>query len=226
MPSWVNRTILSGSSIDRNGTNSHTCTFTPATSGNLLIAVVAGGVTSTTPSGWTLVQSAVNFCGLYVFSKTASASESSFSTTHNSTNYPIEGIVYEYYTGSAIIGTPGTATGQARNTSVTGPNATGLSGTYTSFAARAFNLGTGAGSIASCAWTTPSSEDYDAYIDGNLSTDGIELTIAYDDSSTGSSFTPSSVLSVNTGITGEGVSFALSVAAPAGNTIAAPWVTA
>src|SRR6478752_3702729 len=101
MSSWVNRTVLSGSSVDPNGTTSHTCTFTAATSGNFLVAVVAGGVTSTTPSGWTLVTSAINNAGLYVFTKTASASESSFTTTHNGSNYPILGVVYEFYAGSA-----------------------------------------------------------------------------------------------------------------------------
>ncbi|TAH34086.1 hypothetical protein EYC59_03760 [Candidatus Saccharibacteria bacterium] len=96
MGQWVNRTVLSGSSVDRNGTNSHTCTFTAATSGNFLLAIIAGSVTSTTPSGWTLVQSVVNQAGLYVFSKTVSSDESSFSTTHNGSNWPIEGVVYEF----------------------------------------------------------------------------------------------------------------------------------
>lgn len=213
MSSWVNRTVLSGSSVDANGTNSHTCTFTPATSGNLLIAVVAGGVTFTTPSGWTLVQSAINNAGLYVFSKTASASESSFNTTHNGTNYAIKAVVYEFYAGSATIGTPGTAVGQTTGSTVTGPNATGLSGTYTRFATRSINLGTGVTGSTSCTWTTPSVEDYDDYISGNGSTDGIGLTIAYDDGATGSSFTPSSTLAVSAS-NGESVSFALSIVPP------------
>lgn len=60
MAAWINRTELSGSSIDPNGTITHTCTFTAAASGNLLVAIIAGAVISTTPSGWTLVNSAIN----------------------------------------------------------------------------------------------------------------------------------------------------------------------
>ena len=40
MSSWVNHTVLAGSSINSNGTSSHTCTFTAATAGNLLVAIV------------------------------------------------------------------------------------------------------------------------------------------------------------------------------------------
>lgn len=226
MAQWATRTVLSGSSINRNGTNSHTCTFTAATSGNLLIAIVTGGVTFTTPSGWTLVQSAVNLAGLYVFSKTASSGESSFSTTHNGSNYAINGVVYEYYAGTSTTGTPGTATGAGESGTYTGPACTGLSGTYTRFAVRSWNMGTNGADTASCTWTTPTVEDYDAFIAGGSSTDGVELTIAYDDNATGSSFTPSSVMLASSGATGEAVSFALTVTTPPAGAIPAPWITA
>ncbi|SRR6266496_3150626 len=211
MSSWINRTVLSGSSVAENGTTSHTCTFTAATSGSLLIAVLAGSVTSTTPSGWSLVISAINFTGLYVFSKTASAGESSFSTTHNTANFAIEGVVYEFYTGSSVVGTAGSATSMSSN--ATGPACTSLTGTYTSFAARSWDM-SATNSSASAAWTLPSIEDYDASVP-KVTNDGIYLTTAYDDNSTGTSFTPSSTLTlINTTGNGEGVSFALSVTTP------------
>ena len=51
MVQWVNRSLIQA---PRNGTTSHTVSFTPATAGNLLVCVAEGAVTSTTPTGWTL----------------------------------------------------------------------------------------------------------------------------------------------------------------------------
>lgn len=209
MAEWTTRTVLSGASIARNGTNSHTCTFTAATAGNFLVAIVAGPITFTTPSGWTLLTSAVNYSTVYVFTKTASASESSFSTTHNDSNLPILGIVYEFPPGTVAYG--GTsAIAQAYNTTTTGPQITGLGGTYTRFAAR--TVGSDRGDTTfSAAWTVPSIEDYDVLEVDNGASDGLALTIAYDDNNTASSFNPSANLTVtNTNYPhGEGVSFVL-----------------
>lgn len=215
MSSWVNRSVIGGGG--RNGTTSHTVTFTAASSGSLLVATIAGGVTSTTPTGWTAVQSAVNFAGLYVFRKTATAGESSFTTTHNGSNYPIDGIVYEFASGSTVVGTAGTATGQAVGSAVTGPNCTSLTGTYTRFAVRDLDVATTAVTGVSAVWTTPSVEDYDSYT-AFSSTDGIWTGIAYDDGASGASFTPSATVTrTGTGTTtGEGISFAVNVVAPSG----------
>lgn len=210
--SWISRTVLSGSSIAANGTSSHTCTFTTASAGNLLVAVMGGGVTFTTPTGWTLVTSAVNSGGLYVFTKTASGSESSFSTTHNASDAAIKGVVYEFFAGSAVLGTAGSQINIDPNAVRTGPDTTGLSGTYTRFAART-QIVTSADNVPSTAWTVPSVKDYDAYVPQGSAT-GISLTIAFDDGVTGSSFTPSAntTSSIGTGL--EGVSFAVSVVSP------------
>lgn len=220
MPSWTNRTVLSGSSINRNGTNSHTCTFTTATAGNLLVAIIGGAQTSSTPTGWSLLTSAVGSCGLYVFTKTASAGENSFTTTHNGTNYPIEGVVYEFLAGSASIGTPGTTTSLLANSSVTGPSTTGLTGSYTRFSAKTQGIPSSI-STPTTSWTLPSTNNYDAYIDF-AATDGIYLTIAFDDNSTGSSFNPSSNTTSGNGANMEGVSFALSIATPSLTPL--PWL--
>lgn len=224
MATWTNRTALSGSSINPNGTNSHTCTFTAASAGNFLVAIVNGAVTFTTPSGWTLLVSAVSNTGLYVFTKTASASESSFSTTHNGTNYPIFGVVYEFPSGTSAIGS-NTATSQNRDTPVTGPAVSSLTGTYTRFGARSFNL-SNTTSTASATWTVPSVEDYDAYIARSGSADGVTLTIAYDDASTGSSFNCSSTISTTNvpGTNGEGLAFALSIGSGSTSAAASAWL--
>lgn len=211
MSQWVNRTVLTGSSADQNGTTSHTCTFTPAAAGNLLVAIVGGAVTSTTPSGWTLVTSAINNCGLYVFTKTATLGESSFSTTHNGSDYAIQGIIYEFFAGSSCIGS--NSSSSISSGSQTGPQVTSLSGTYTRFAARTMCISSPT-AAASTSWTTPTIEDYDV-LTPKTNTDGVYLTVAYDDSQIGSSFNPSANVTSNTGTTLEAIAFALSVIPPA-----------
>jgi len=211
MPSWINRTVLSGASVDENATLSHTCTFTPAMSGNFLVAVVSGSVTCTTPSGWTLAVSSVNNAAVYVFTKVASASESSFSTTHPLANYAIMGVVYEfpagttYQAGASAFGMTGTATG---------PVVSGLTGTYARFTARTWCMSQ-VGSTSTTAWILPTTLEYDSYVP-LVTNDGVALSIAYDDNQTGSSFTPDSTTSnTNTAPAfGEGVAFALNVQAP------------
>lgn len=210
MALWVNRTVLSGASIAPNGTTSHTCTFTAATSGNLLVAVVAGPVTFTTPSGWTLVNSAVNFAGLYVFRKSASAGESSFTTTHNSSNPPIRGVVYEYASGSAAQNS-GTSTGNSDNTSVSSPAVSSLTGTYTRFGTTALDISSGV-TPGTTSWTVPTASDYDDNAPFS-SQDGIQLGIGLDDGNSGASFTENANLSTGGGSpqTHERVAFALTV---------------
>ena len=123
MATWINRSVVQG---PRNGTTSHTVNFTAATSGNLLVCVAEGAVTSTTPTGWTLQGSAVNWTGLYVWSKTATAGESSFSTTHNGSNYPVAFVIYEFAAGSTWSGDVSSTGGSS---TAAHPNLTGLTGT-------------------------------------------------------------------------------------------------
>lgn len=216
MTSWVNRSVYSG---PRNGTTSHTVSFTAATAGNFLIAVVAGSVTSSTPTGWASVQSAVQNAGIYVFSKIASNGESSFSTTHNSSNYPILVVIYEFPADSSVVGTAGTGTGYGAGAQ-TGPACTGLPSTqYVRFAAECRNLNDPS-YTASMAWTLPSVEDYDAYVakDTSLGTDGIALSIALNEGSSGASFTPSWNRTFSGIVSGEGVSWAIELPVRLDNT--------
>lgn len=207
---WLNRTVLSGSSVAQNGTDSHACSFTPATAGNYLVAVVAGGVTFSTPAGWTILESAVGNAGLYVFVKTAASAENSFTTTHNGPNYPIRGVVYEFVAGTSALGS---SNGPSRpQGATTGPSLSGLNGTYSRFAARSNNLNSNQ-SVAECTWTVPSQEDYDTFVpDDSMGANGIHLSIAYDDAQTAASFTADYVSSGSyLPGTGEAVVFALAI---------------
>jgi hypothetical protein len=121
----------------RNGTTTHTVSpssgtvvagtaFTP-TAGRLLVCVVEGAVTSSTPSGWTLPSggSAINYTGLYVWHRTAAGSDS-LTTTHNSSNYPVVFHFLEFAAGSTF-GVAAAATSVAVAGGA-GPSLSGLSG--------------------------------------------------------------------------------------------------
>ena len=95
-----------------NGTTSHTINFTPASAGSLLVCVIAGSVTHSTPTGWTKQASAINNTELCVLTKTATAGESSFTTTHNNPNRVIAVVVYEFPAGTAWV-TQATANNQS-----------------------------------------------------------------------------------------------------------------
>lgn len=99
----------------RNGTNSHTVgpdgtggtvvageVFTPQAN-RLLICVVEGPVTSTTPAGWTLPGegAAVNNTGLYIWHRLAAGNDV-LTTSHNGTNYPVIFDFYEFEVGSVF----------------------------------------------------------------------------------------------------------------------------
>ncbi len=181
---WHSRSVLAGSSVDANGTASHTCTFAPATSGHRLVAIVAGAVASSTPAGWSLVVSAVQLTGLYVFTKIATGGESSFTTTHNSANYAIRGVVYELPASATVLGSNSQLL--AGGGAVSGPAMTGLTGTYAVFAARSHGLTLPSGSIEA-SWTAPTIEDYEEFV-GSNGNDGIGLSVAVQSGVSGDSF--------------------------------------
>jgi hypothetical protein len=207
MVQWVNRSLIQA---PRNGTTSHTVAFTSATAGNLLVAVVEGAVTSTTPAGWTLPTngSAVSNSGLYVWYKTATAAEASFSTTHNGSNYPITAVVYEFPAGSTWVGAASSTGGAA---GAANPNLTGLTGTNLLFGANGLdNTGT---STISAVWSGTGSPIEDVDTSVPLSgTDGCWLGVAYVESSTATSFQPTATVT-NAPTSKEALTFAVKVAA-------------
>lgn len=75
--------------------------FTP-TVGNLLVVFAQGGVTSSTPSGWTLQTSAVSTSALYLWSLVAAGADT-FTTDHNGDgSYPVIYDIYEFPAGTTI----------------------------------------------------------------------------------------------------------------------------
>jgi hypothetical protein len=76
--------------------------FPTPQAGNFLLLMASAGVTMTTPTGWTLVTSTVAANGLYLWSKTAAGTETSYTTTTNGTGYSLAAAQYEFPAGSTI----------------------------------------------------------------------------------------------------------------------------
>lgn len=98
--------------------------FPTPVAGNFLLLIANAGVTMTTPTGFTLVNSAVANTGLYLWSKASAAgTETSYTTTTNGTGASLGAIQYQFPAGSTI-GTSATSGGTvaasaAANASVT-----------------------------------------------------------------------------------------------------------
>lgn len=99
---------------------------TTPVSGNLLILTAVSDATITTPTGWTLANSAVDFSGTYIFYKTAGASEGNISVSPTSSDC-LAAVAFEYsgMAASGQLDKTASATGQGTATSVsTGTTAT------------------------------------------------------------------------------------------------------
>lgn len=220
MPMWSNR----GEGVAAaNGTTTHTVTipFTP-TSGRLLVAIMGGAVTFTTPTGWTAGPSQVNAQGLYVFTKTSDGTETSLSTTHNGTNYPIAWVIYEFASGSALTGTAGTGTNVAVG-ATTWATVTALPGTAVTVFGAATQAALPATTSNASTFTAPWLEDVDSFTAAGASTEGAYLAVGYQDGITATSATPVGSVT-GTGTTGVGERLAFGVNAVV--LLAAPTVDA
>jgi hypothetical protein len=190
---WLNHVSIGA---PRNGTSSHTVTpssgtvlsgtlFTP-TAGRLLVVVVEGAVTASTPSGWTLPTggSAVNNTGLYVWYRTAAGSDS-LTTTHNGSNYPVVFDFYEFASGSTFSGSAA-STGVPKSGGA-GPTLSGLTGTNLTFGVAALpqTAGGAAEPTASFTWTS-GTELVDVQV-APSGTDGYYFGVTYTEDNTASS---------------------------------------
>lgn len=183
MALWTTRSL----SQQARGTTSVTFTFTAATAGNLLVEVVYGPVTFTTPAGWTLVNSAVNIGGLYVFRKVAAGGETTTTHTINATSTPTVAVVYEFPSGSTV-GVSATKTASG-TTAITGAALTGITGTNTLFALVGASDTSSGGTTGFSAWSSSAVEDTDVAADW-VTTDGYRFGDAYLDASALTSWTP------------------------------------
>lgn len=213
MAKWLNRTLVQDAR--NSGTAGHTITFTAAAAGNLLVAVAQGAVTLTTPTGWTLPTngSAVNTGGLYVWYKTASAGESSFTTTANAANYPIAVVVYEFPAGSTFV-QAAAATAQQAIASGAGPTISSLTGTNLLIGMIGWANSATSGTVATT-WTLPSGIVSDVDVSTFIATtDGYCLSVAYVENSIATSFAGTSATTIGNGSnTLEKITFAVNVAA-------------
>lgn len=217
MVAWVNRAVFQA---PRNGSASHTidpssttglvsgAAFTP-TAGRLLVVVVEGAVTSSTPSGWTLPSggSAISESGLYVWYRTAAGGDT-FTTTHNAPNYPVVFAVYEFPAGSTFV--KSVAATSVSNTAAN-PNLTGLSGTNVIFGVKGTVMAS-PWTYGGAVWSSGYVEDYDDFVPYS-GTDGYWLTIAAQEGITTSSAQPTATIS-GTAFGAEALTFAVKV--PAG----------
>lgn len=181
MATWLNRVSIAGV---RNGTTSHTydpssatnvvsgTPFTP-TAGNLLVVLGGGGVTATTPSGWTLPSggSAVSSNGVYCWTRTAAGGDT-FSTTHNASNWEFVVDIYEFSAGSTF-NKAASATGVF--SANPGPNLTGLTGTNLNVTAMAVNHSDA--TPRTVTWGAPAVEQAE-YASGISSTNGTTFSTA------------------------------------------------
>lgn len=167
MAKWLNHCAIASSTsgsgsttetYDPSSVGSGTLTvgtlFTP-TAGRLLVAVIYGQVTSSTPSGWTLPSngSAINAGGLYVMYRTAAGSDT-FTTVHNGNGtYPTHIHFYEYAAGSTFV-----ASASSVNTGPTaaGPTLSPLTGTNLLFGVIGQNSSADAGgpTVEQFTWAT------------------------------------------------------------------------
>jgi hypothetical protein len=130
---YVRKTIITTKAA---GT-ADTVSFKAASVGGLLVAVANGPLTSTTPSGWTLGATALVSTAGYVWYKTATAGESSFSTVHNgSGGLAVSYVVYEFPPGTTFAGAVGAAVGPT----AASPSLA-LTGTNQVFAFKGGNMG-------------------------------------------------------------------------------------
>lgn len=121
--------------------------FTP-TAGRLLVACVDGAVTSTTPSGWSIVAggSSVGNTGLYVWYRTAAGGDT-FTTTHNASNYAVAFDIYEF---PATWSFHSSETAGAVANGAASPTLTGLTGT--TWVAGVVGQANGGGGTQSFTW--------------------------------------------------------------------------
>jgi hypothetical protein len=194
--------------------------FTP-TAGRLLVCVVGGPVTATTPAGWTLPAngSAVGSAGLYVFHKTAAGSDS-FATTHNGSNYPVMFDFYEFEAGSTFVASAA-ATGVSESGGA-GPTLSGLTGTNW-VAGALIQVSTSTSTAFTVSWSNGVEEI--EYVEPQSGTDGYVygLTVREDYSGATSSSAATSTLPQSA----ERLVFAVNVAASApGETLTFPTVDA
>lgn len=199
---WVNKTLILAPS-STSGTTYH---FTPATAGQLLVAFCSGQISYTTPTGWTLVEAALSGQGLYVFTKVATAGESTFTSINNGTNYESFVEVLAFNSGSTIGVHAGTASGtiavNAPNPSVT-PTAGQLGIAVADFTGDASTFGAWSGSATEIDHHTP--------VNGTYAFGGCYFSAAYQVNSPATAWAPTLTIQPQTSPNKQAITFTVNV---------------
>lgn len=221
MAKWLNHVAIAS---PRNGTSTHTnvspasgtvvagTAFTP-TAGNFLLVFCNGAVTFSTPSGWAFPSggSAINNAGLYVFTKTATGSDT-VTTTNNGSNYPCVFDFFEFPAGSTFV-SPGYVSNLTANGGAN-PVKAGMSGTNLVLWLASSVVTSGSGPWT---WTWSAGTEVTDVSQSASPTDGYAFSVAYLEDYTGSSSPANSPTVTNSGSTQERMTHAVNVAAPATN---------
>lgn len=99
MSRWIQKSFVATTAT---GTNA-TINFGAAASGNFLVAVATSNTTLSTPSGWTLSETAIGDQALYLWTKTATPAENQLVVTRSVADIAIATVVYEFPAGSTVI---------------------------------------------------------------------------------------------------------------------------
>lgn len=181
MTKWINRTVVN---VPRNGTTTNTVNHTAAAAGSLLLLVIDAPAQITTPSGYTQRASALNNTHFALYTKTATAGESSFTLTLSAANYPAGVIVYEFALGTTF-GQSNSAVGQQVNDSAN-PS---ISVTGTNLLMAGFAAAQPSGSQTQTTTWSGSTTDVDTGA-GFSTTDGYQISIGYVEDSTATTYAP------------------------------------
>jgi hypothetical protein len=225
MSKWLNRAVFK---LPRNGTSTHTfdfssstnlvsgAAFTP-TAGNRLVAVVTGAPTSTCPVGWSQVLTAVSNTGTYMFTRWANTIGTSFSLTHNGSNYPVLLAVYEFPRETAY-GYGIAAVGASATSAIILANTNAALNQVIAFKSGIRGSGANVGTFA---WTGSGSpvEDFDLG-EAFATTDGYMASLAYVDDYVGSTWQPTATSSESGTFEHFNTNFELLPTEPLGGTLA------
>lgn len=219
MAKWTRRTTTAIAQ----GLTSVSGTFPAPAVGSLMLAHAVSGAVISTPAGWTLLEDSVADTGTYVWTKIATGAETSIAMTLSGPA-PTIVTVYEFPAGTTVA-----ASSFQTKVNRSGVAATGLTGLDGS-SHLLMHFGSWTNPTASPPATTLGWSDAtvtDVWQSRAGTSMSIFQGIGYRESSTLTSWAPTTVLGSTTGIdvNSERITVALTVAAPAATPLATPTVT-
>jgi hypothetical protein len=179
--------------------------------GNLLVCIAGGGLTQTTPSGWTLPTngSAVGNGGTYIWSRTATGSDTITTTVNGPGTWPTVYTFLEFAAGSTLLGANSAI--NVSKSAGAGPTLTTAAGTKLYVAVGNQNYAPTSGTPAWSAWGNSAVEFVDVFVVGGSNFKGYVFGHAYIEDSTATSMAVAATLTSNDTDTTERLMFAVQV---------------